>query len=388
MFSGIGKAIKSWVSPGQDNQDIHESPESANFNGSGIEPEEGTSYLGKLAQESMKMSWFVPISIMERGASMIAKPTFWLAENRLGMSKLVGKILIPSQRAAGCDSVTSKAVLDDLCAQSGSDCPTFTKIDVSDGDDKFQAVICFPAGWNHDKPNNDACVVYNNPNGMVLSSFIERNRSTRKLELSEKSLPGALQRERNCPVIMFDYRGTGFNKTENSPLPTNNTVVEDGTAAIKHALDRFYHVEVAGTSLGGAVATTSLDNVLNELGDLPDRKVNLISHDSFTTTSRVILPSAPLLADTIGWAVGGLVNAEKSMKKLIDRNVDVTVMQNQDDSLICEGSRMADFVTPYMSSGHVKVVKANHNLRNAHGVFSDIFKDALSNPEQSATKGS
>src|SRR5690606_39967157 len=60
--------------------------------------------------------------------------------------------------------------------------------------------------------------------------------------------------------------------------------------SLQYALGRFGYVDVAGSSLGGGVATVSLSSYLEKVPDLASR-VSLLNHDSFSTTAQVVFPN-------------------------------------------------------------------------------------------------
>ena len=114
---------------------------------------------------------------------------------------------------------------------------------------------------------------------------------------------------KSCPILLYDYRGVGLNQDAavSSSLrfhATYESVVNDGQAALKYALTKFQEVEVMGSSLGGAVATASLDRYLAKSPLDANRITRLVNHDSCTTTPRVVFPNHSWFADSIGHIVG------------------------------------------------------------------------------------
>ena len=120
-------------------------------------------------------------------------------------------------------------------------------------------------------------------------------------------------------------------------------------------MQHFGEVEVWGSSLGGGVATVSLERYLNN-NPLDVRRVSINNHDSFTTTPRVVFPNYPLVADSVGWLVGGNLDAQTPMRSLIERGVKVTVLCHQNDPVIPAGARMGEFASQFRHRDNVSVI--------------------------------
>src|SRR5690606_11963980 len=160
-----------------------------------------------------------------------------------------------------------------------------------------------------------------NPNGAIVKQFLRAG------EL--QGTPGQLASIQKCPVVLYDYRGTGLSQEGNissstlSFKPTYSSVLEDGRAALQYALGRFGYVEVAVSSLGSGVATVTLYSYLEKVPDLASR-VSLLNHDSFSTTAQVVVPNRwNWEVNWLGWMVGGLIDAGKAMKSLEKRGVKI-----------------------------------------------------------------
>ncbi|WP_422489881.1 hypothetical protein [Endozoicomonas sp. ALE010] len=292
-------------------------------------------------------------SILSRSA-VVLTPFHWMIENRLGVAKVVGIALVRSQvfpwlgktfpdrfpclaKFPGLQE--SREIVKEACEANNTHGFWFEPLPIKHDSGILQGVICYPPDWD---PNNSQCILYHNPNGMVLSQLLGRGC------LHPGSAPGRIQSEKKCPVILYDYRGTGLNQSDGLsgylPFSTYETVVQDGAAALGYALENFEYVYVAGTSLGGGVATVSLARHLEARGGQDDSRVELLSHDSFTTAPRVVMPDRPRLANFLGWLVGGNLDAEAPMRKLIDRKVYIVSLNHRDDPVIPKGARMSEFI--------------------------------------------
>lgn len=266
----------------------------------------------------------------------------WMIENRGGMAQAFGLLLVPAQ-FIGKNYKESKKVINDVVVRGRLSNASVEKISINLGDNEtLSGVICYPIGW--DKSNKSECIVYHNPNGIALASYF--NFGSFSYTASE------FFEIRKCPIILYDYRGVGLNQT---PEPTTSlsafhatyeSIVVDGTAALNFALSQFDKVEVMGSSLGGGVATASLDRYLNQHPKKIKCIKQLVNHDSFTTTPRVVFTSLTVAADALGYLVGAHLDAMTPMKKLIDKGVRVTVLCHLSDPVIPAGARMAEYVGP------------------------------------------
>ncbi len=305
------------------------------------------------------------VSILKRTVSIVTSPIIWMVENRLGLAKLVGKWVVPSQFICP-DFNESERGIDRACTQTFLDYST-ERVLIENGPVTLNAVIHYPAGWN--TTDKSRCILFHNPNGMVISQYFKGIGS-----MFDYCVPEQLLQLRQCPVILYDYRGTGINGDKRTaPHATCETVSQDGLAATKYALEHFDSVEVVGSSLGGGVAAEGLSRYCASQGDdFNPNRVKLISHDSFTTTPRVIMPNWPRLADTIGWLVGGYLGAESAMRKLIDRGVAVKVLNHIVDPVIPVGARMSEFANT--QSGNLSVFESPYL---GHGILTNDMKDKL-----------
>ncbi|WP_257296160.1 alpha/beta hydrolase [Endozoicomonas sp. YOMI1] len=310
-------------------------------------------------------------SILSRSA-VVLTPFHWMVENRLGVAKFVGIPLVLSQVFPWLGKnypdkfpflrqfpnlQESREIVNAACEKANTNGFRTEYLTIKQDSGILHGVICYPPDWD---PNNSHCILYNNPNGMVLSQLLVRG------YLNPGSAPGRIQSEKKCPVILYDYRGTGLNQSDGLsgylPFSTYETVVQDGVAALGYALENFERVYVAGTSLGGGVATAALARRLEASGGQDDSRVELLSHDSFTTTSRVVIPDRPRLADFLGWLVGGNLDAEAPMRKLIDRKINIVSLNHRDDPVIPRGARMSELIE-----------SLDHGEREAGRVFAKEF---------------
>lgn len=258
----------------------------------------------------------------------------WMVKNRGGLAYLSGLAMVPSQFFPGSSTLGS-AIL--KAQELGAEIETFSKsLKTTD----LRGVVYFPPKGQilHD----NRCILYHNPNGAIVKQFLRSGRL--------EGTPGELAKMQKCPVVLYDYRGTGLSQEGNissstlSFKPTYSSVLEDGRAALQYALSRFEYVDVVGSSLGGGVATVSLSSCLEKVPDLASR-VTLLNHDSFSTTAEVVFPGRGNWGvNWLGWIVGGLIDAGKAMKSLQKRGVKIVVLAQKRDPVIPQGARMVDFL--------------------------------------------
>ncbi|WP_257267295.1 alpha/beta hydrolase [Endozoicomonas sp. ONNA2] len=301
------------------------------------------------------------LSFLSRAVANFTSSVSWLLENRLGVAKRVGQELLPSQilpwwtgnfppEGADFPDLSETHKLAETLSQAraaDSRRPRLTvPVTLGSGSIKLKGAICYPPGWNPE--DKSSCIVFHNPNATVLSRMLLPGGN-----LEPGLAPGKLQSAENCPVLLYDYRGTGLNE-EALRGATYETVVQDGQTAIECALANYDFVTVVGTSLGGGVATVALARHLaaeENQGDIT--RVKLVSHDSFTTTSRVVRPDIPRLADWVGWLVGGHIDAEAAMRELLDKDVGIIVLNQADDLVIPLGARMSELIGPFQDHPNV-----------------------------------
>ena len=299
------------------------------------------------------------LSFLSRAVATCTSSVSELFKNRLGVAKLVGHMLLPSQNmpwwtgnfppegAVFPDLSETHKLAETLSQATDSQGPLLTvPVTFASGSINLKGAVCYPPGWNPE--DKSSCIVFHNPNLMVLSNMLLPGGN-----LEPGFAPGKLQSAENCPVLLYDYRGTGINQTAIQEA-TYETVIQDGQTAIECALANYDSVSVVGSSLGGGVATVALARHLAEEKNQGDiTRVKLVSHDSFTTTSRVVRPDLPRLADWLGWLVGGHIDAEAAMLELLGKKVRVVVLNNLEDRVIRTGARMSEFVRPFQDNQNV-----------------------------------
>lgn len=275
------------------------------------------------------------------------KKAHWMVENRGGLACVLGLVMVPSQLS--CPGYKKSNKIIEKAAQSKGF--TLEKFSLPlDGNTALRGVIYYPENW--DPQDKSKCVLYHNPNGVTISGYLKEG------ELSWT--PAEIVKLSNCPIILYDYRGTGISsdKSGRSCLgfrATYESVVVDGEAALCHALQSFSSVKVVGSSLGAGVATASLDRHLTKKPE-DSSKVALFNHDSFSTTPRVIFPYLPRIADAVGVVLGGMLDAATPMQNLIRKGIPITVLYHKQDPIIPKGSRMAEYVETLPRASNVSVI--------------------------------
>lgn len=288
-------------------------------------------------------------SSIETSIEQTSEKVNWIAENRFGFATLTGLLMVPSQ-FLGTKAQRSGQIIERAALNAGFKIERFDL--PIDDNTSLHGVIYYPENWN--QADETQCVLYHNPNAITVAGYF-----------GGKSLnwtPAEILKLAKCPLVMYDYRGTGLSSENGSCSsmqfrPTYESIVVDGEAALRFALKRFDMVKIVGSSLGGGVATISLDRHLRKN---PDDwiKVRLYNHDSFTNTARVVMPNWPKIADWTGWALGGYLDAAAPMKNLILKGIPVTVLCHRKDPVIPKGARMAEFVATLPKSRNVSVIES------------------------------
>lgn len=316
----------------------------------------------------LSTTWGFSSTIMSSTANNVN----WMIMNRGGLAQVAGLVMVPSQ-FMGPNYEESVQIIDTLCNNSTNYNATIVeKFFIICGETTIAGIICYPPGWQF--KDNNRCMLYHNPNGIITAGYFQGS----KLSWT----PGIIFEKEQVPIILYDYRGTGLSKNNQDSLssvafqfhPTYASIAEDGVTVLKYALSQFKQVDVWGSSLGGGVATIALDHHLQQNPD-DKHRVILYNHDSFSTTSRVVLPTIPSIANLIGSAVGGNLDAATSMQNLIARNIKITVLCHHQDPVIPTGARMAEFVES-LSNHNVFVIyspKYGH-ADLSHDMIQQIWK--------------
>ena len=287
------------------------------------------------------------------------KTVNWIIENRGGFAWLTGLVMVPSQ-FLGPKAARSKQIIAEVAKSDDFKIQRFS-LPIEGSDTSVDGIIYCPRGW--DQSDLSRCVLYHNPNGITVSGYFEDGRLS--------WTPAEIVKLVKCPIIMYDYRGTGLS-SENTCMtslafrPTYETVAVDGETVLQHALEHFQSVAVMGSSLGGGVATVSLERHLKANPDAVKR-VSLTNHDSFSTTPKVVMPEWPRVANWAGWALGGLLDAETSMKSLVERGIPITVLCHDRDPVIPRGARMAEFIETLPHRRNISVI---HSPEYGHANLS------------------
>ena len=275
----------------------------------------------------------------------------WVIENRGGLAFLWSSVLVPSQYMCPNAQISNNII--DHTVKSNQ--IALEKFNLSTNGRSIGGVIVYPPNWNRN--DRSRCIVYHNGNGTSVSDFFKSG--------SFEGPPAQMIKSAQCPVILYDYRGTGLssgNPKSSKFYPTYASIVDDGESLLRLSLESFEKITILGSSLGGAVATASLARHLNckipssSPHFLAPGRVRLINHDSFTTSTSVAFPNWPTISSWIGWMLGVLVDAATPMKSLINRNIPITILCHQNDPVIPFGARMANYIGTLPKNPNVSIM--------------------------------
>ena len=288
--------------------------------------------------------------------------------NRCGLAFYVGKLLVPSQQT--CPNAQKSLEIIDQAAEAVAG--RIEKFYLPIDQDLITGLIYYPPGC--DRADRSRCVIHCHGNGATLSDYFK----TGKLEYT----PAELSKLSGCPIIMYDYRGTGLSsvdRTGSKVRPTYESIVDDGGKVLHFALEKFNNITIVGSSLGGAVATISLARHLNRQTPSTNPyfapgRVRLANVGSFTTSTSVFLPKWPTIGPWVGWAIGGFVDAATPMKALIEQNIPIIVLCHQNDHSIRRGARMAELVSALPPKPNVSVF---YSQKEGHSNLSEDMLERL-----------
>jgi hypothetical protein len=305
----------------------------------------------------IKNNWY------SRYCSLVSKvkSTFnWLREYNFGISKLLAYRLISAQITSipwfGIHSPeVGRKIIDQLCNSTDQNNYHFEKITVPniEGNEYLTAVICYPPNW--DKTNNSECIVYNNQNGTTISQHITENKLVTTADGDSigtpRDTPGNYQAYKKCPIILYDYKGTGINQDTgiSRMLPTADakTIANNAEDVIRYALSKFKKVHILGSSMGGYAANKGVAQHLENINDRYTanqvaKQIHIINHDSFSGTSETLIPTFPNFAKSLGCFLGAHADSISPMLQLMKYPLTIDILSHRDDKIIPRGARMID----------------------------------------------
>jgi hypothetical protein len=261
----------------------------------------------------------------------------WIVKSRFGLAQVAGLIMVPSQQ---------------ICPRPASDSENYSQLKkfcIVKDDYKLNYYIYYPP--NYRVNDNSRCIVYNNPNMVICDNYVYGG----KLQYVPKLISELMK----CPIIIYDYRGTGLNWHKYF-YPTANSIIDDSFQIIKMALKNFQHVTVFGTSLGGGASTVALDQYL-QIHPYKARSVQLINHDSFNMTSRVVG-----LPNLLAWMVGGQIDVKRSIKNIVEIGVRTIIIGRDDDPVLGHGACLH---TSFQND--ISGIRTHVSPVSGHGELSD-----------------
>ena len=336
-------------------------------------------------------------SLFSRVIDAVTSLIRWPIENRLGLAKLFGALVVPAQFSRS--DVPGLEILNDACDDRNQKSGHRVRLgEAVHGNTRLRVAVCYPPDW----PDGDTsrCVLYHNPNAITVAEYFHRNcydagdagqerydfhprlrhsglrRVSSDHSTSPAHCPGVIQDMRKCPVIFYDYRGAGINQQITPFFPTCETVVQDGQATLHYALTHFDEVEVFGTSLGGAVATASVDRYQCSPDVLKDRIKSVNVLDSCSDTSHVLFPKQGDWIKTLGWLFGADLDGKKHVDSLISKGFNVAVSNHTCDDVVPPEARLAtqipvqDVSKPNVQV-HLSGSKTNQNSYFNHGSLTE-----------------
>ena len=111
-------------------------------------------------------------SLCSRAIDAVTDIIRWPIENRLGVAKLFGSLVVPAQFTR--THLSPFQVLAEACNQRNQKSGDRVQLDLAlYGDTKLMVAVCYPPNW----PNGDTsrCVLYHNPNRITVASYFRRS---------------------------------------------------------------------------------------------------------------------------------------------------------------------------------------------------------------------
>ena len=262
--------------------------------------------------------------------------------------KIAGLAIVPSQ-FLGMSSLEAHRTIHRAIQSPHATIERIKRVTIKIAEGKWiQGILIYPRGW---RERSAKCVVYHNPCTSTISGYLSRG-------FDSDTPPFQILRKTGCPLLMYDYRGTGVNRQTNE-RPCVKTICADGYAVLKFAMKHFNKVKVWGSSLGGGVATVACETYLAKKTNHVSR-ISLYNHDSFTSTGALVLPETMI---GIAAFFGAHLDAETALRSLVKRGVKVVLLSHKNDPVIGEGARMAD-IAPELK-GNVRLIQSNDSSHSS-----------------------
>jgi hypothetical protein len=290
-------------------------------------------------------------------------------KNRIFIGPLAGYFILPTQHLPE-QKAYSRYVL------NSCDSDRFELVENFDNYIKMKLVICYPSNWN--KEDKSKCTVFCNPNGRLISSFINGYNNIQDNCIIAELL-------KNGPVVLFDYPNTGINYDVNEseltgycPLlkyTTENQILDYSEAVLNYVAKKFDRITVAGISLGGAIATIILERYLQKNTDINYNRFKLINIDSFTSLPRVVMPSMLIMGDVLGLLSGVSMDTREPMRRLIVNNIKVFVFNHSSDRIIPLQARMTQYTEHFTKEQNVTSINSKDSY--GHCILDKNLKKQL-----------
>jgi hypothetical protein len=310
--------------------------------------------------------FFIPRNIKSLSSYIITKIT------RI-KNKVIGYLILPSQFLYNHQKLNSQL---EACIFHHVD--VFKKIQINENGIKLNIIICYPLGW--EDQNNNRCSIFCNPNGMLAHNFALKIADSLNMKWQRNIISPMLEKG---PVILWDYPNTGINcDIDEENVVTEDQIINSAEAVIQYANKNYANIDIMGVSLGGGVATVSLERFLTKNQDVDHSKFQVAVFNSFTTIPSVVLPDSFKISSFLGWLVGVGMDSETAVKYLISHNICTIIYNNSNDKVIPARARLASSIESNDQNNENLFVFTELSRRYRHMDFGDNAYKMLSHLEQ------
>jgi hypothetical protein len=288
-------------------------------------------------------------------------------------NKILGYLILPSQSLYNHQKLNSN-----LDTRLFDYVDNFKKIQINENGIKLNIIICSPS--DREDKNNNRCSILCNPNASTAYHFAAEIVDPPGMK-SRPSIASAIFEKGT--VILWDYPNTGINCDINEEnVVAEDQIINSAEAVIQYANKNYDNVDILGLSLGGGVATVSLERFLTKNKDVDHSKFQVAVFNSFTTIPSVVLPDSFKISSFLGWLVGVGMDSETAVKYLISHNICTIIYNNSNDNVIPARARLASSVESNDQNNENLFVFTELSRRYRHMDFGDNAYKMLSHLEQ------
>ncbi len=243
--------------------------------------------------------------------------------------------------------------------------------------------------YYHDPAHRNSqqkCVLYFNPNAYTAVESISSSLDSLDDEaMIFSNIATYLAKLENCPVIFFDYRGSGLNNRNADPSEGSSStavdfyadahsLINDGIVMIRQAASMFGSVSIWGTSIGGGISTVSLQHYLKKSPEDTPR-FQLTNHNSFSSTAACV--GSSIFYRLVVSSFDAQIDAKGAMRELIQSEIPITIITHLADHVIGTKAQMLRYIRKIYKEAIPPNVTIYTSPSDEHGDIDVAITQAL-----------